>query len=334
MNLTNSQYEAVMRVYDRKHFARQALIDERFAEVSAKVPGYASVDNEITGTYAQAARAALAGNRDEAGALRQKAASLVAERTGLLAGAGFPEDYLDPPYECPLCNDTGYINGTKCSCFDKTAAAIISERAGNRSRDELMSADFSDFRTDYYSEETDPHYGISPRQNIGTALSVCREFVNEFPSEGRNLLFYGKTGVGKTFLCSCIANELLKKGAAVVFLSAIRFTEIVRGHVFGQQDSSEGTITEDIYPLLTECDLLVIDDLGTEINNKFTNGQFFYILNERLAAGRSTIISTNLNPEELGAEYSERIFSRIVSCFDIMLILGDDIRLKKAIGGY
>jgi DNA replication protein DnaC len=181
----------------------------------------------------------------------------------------------------------------------------------------------------FYSTQKDRRLGISPRENMQSIVNTCRDFITQFDTHARNLLFYGDTGVGKTFLTNCIARELLDTSHTVIYLTAFHLVDILQNNTFGQDDLDDSS--ENMFDYILDCDLLIIDDLGTELNNSFVTSQLFLCINERLGMRKSTIISTNLSLDELQNEYSERIFSRLVSNYEIMLILGDDIRIKKAI---
>ena len=189
----------------------------------------------------------------------------------------------------------------------------------------LQKENFDTFSLDYYSNNhVDPKTGVSSLTNIKKAYTVAKDFVAQFGTEFRNLFFYGDTGVGKTFLSNCIAKELIDKSYSVIYLSSFELFDTLAKGKF-EKDDAASQMNEHIF----DCDLLIIDDLGTELANSFTVSQLFLCLNERLMRRKSTIISTNLSLESLVDIYSERIFSRITSNFTILKITGDDIRIKK-----
>ena len=175
------------------------------------------------------------------------------------------------------------------------------------------------FNPDFYDNST----GLSARENAEKLREACKEFADAFPA-GDNILFYGNTGVGKTFLSNCIAKALLDKSFSVLYLSAIELFNILSD--YDKEDNADSELSES---QITGCDLLIIDDLGTELSNAFTNSKLFYCINDRLLKGKSTVISTNLSPGELMNNYSERIFSRIKNSFKLYKLYGDDIRLIK-----
>ena len=159
-------------------------------------------------------------------------------------------------------------------------------------------------------------------------VATCRGFVEKFDTEHGNLLFTGPTGVGKTFLTNCIAKELIDKYCSVIYLSANDLFEVFSKNRFEYHTEEE---MKGMYQYILECDLLIIDDLGTELNNSFTSSQLFYCINERLNSQKSTIISTNLNMNQVADIYSERVLSRISNSYNIIKLFDDDIRLKKRI---
>lgn len=324
MKLNNSQYDAIMRMYDARQGKARAELNRRYEEISARLPEYDALRQETAQVSAAAARAAIMGNMSEKASLADKLSAISEEKRLLLCAAGYPEDYLEMQYECPLCKDTGFIDGQKCTCFKQAAIDLLYNQSNIKKI--LLLENFSNFNYDWYSEKyIDPVTGISALENIINVTKDVNAFISEFPS-GQNLLLYGDTGVGKTFLTHCIAGELLGKGHSVLYLSAIDLFDLFSKYTF--DNDSEADYREAFSQIL-DCELLIIDDLGTELTNSFTNSRLFYCINERILAGLSTIISTNLSLEELMNTYSERIFSRLTTSYQVYKIFGDDIRLKK-----
>lgn len=189
----------------------------------------------------------------------------------------------------------------------------------------LDRENFDTFSMEYYSNShIDRLTGRSSREAIEIALKSCREFIDTFGTEFRNLLLYGDTGVGKTFLSHCIAKELLEQSFSVIYFTAAQLFDIFAKSTFRREEEA-GADCDHIY----SCDLLIIDDLGTEMSNSFTNSQLFICLNERILRKKSTLISTNLSLEDLKNIYSERVFSRITSAYTVLRLTGDDIRIQK-----
>ena len=243
-----------------------------------------------------------------------------------LTQAGFPENYLEPEYSCPDCRDTGFINGRKCHCFAQAVVNLLYSQSGLEQV--LEKENFQTFRLDYYSPQPDPSFGISPREQMKAVLASCRRFIEEFDTSRGNLLFYGNTGVGKTFLTHCITKELLDRSHTAIYLSALSLVQILEEKAFHREETPEN---DDMADYIYSCDLIVIDDLGSELSNAFVNSQLFDFLNRRLMGGVSTIISTNLSLEELQATYSERIISRLIGSFEMLPVIGEDIRVRLAI---
>ena len=327
MGLHNSQYAAIMRIYDDRQAASRQLQKQRYDEVRRLLPAYEALEDEITRLCALKARAAILGNSRQTEDFKETLARLEQQKTDLLTGAGYPADYLSPIWHCPDCRDTGYIGSRKCHCFRQAVTDVLYHQSG-LSRI-LQEENFDHFDASCYSEKPDPRYGISPRENILDILKVCQSFAADFDREDRNLLFYGHAGVGKTFMTHCIADALLKTGHTVIYFTAAGLMDLLAAHAFDRED--EEAADSEMLDYIRDCDLLIIDDLGTELNNAFVTSRLFVTLNDRLTRRRSTIISTNLSPDELQREYSERIFSRIISAFEIMMIMGDDIRIRRAI---
>ena len=317
MVLNNSQYNEIMREYNAKQMNTIHELDARTAEVYMAVPQYKTLSDRISSLSVDAAKAALRGENTLSG-LNSRIAQIQSQMSGLLVQAGFPKDYLTPHYVCPKCKDTGYIGNEKCSCFIQASIDLL-YRESNITR-YSSNETFDNFSLDFYSTEfTDSSTGLSSRDNAESVLSKCKDFVQHFPS-GDNILFYGDTGVGKTFLSNCIARALLDNAHSVLYMSAIELFDS-----FSAYNEDDGGMQSPI----EECELLIIDDLGTELSNTFTNSKLFHCINSRLLGGRSTIISTNFALNELMDAYSERIFSRISSSYKLLKLYGDDIRFIK-----
>lgn len=327
MNLKNSQYQAIMRQYDSRQLHHRHQLDLRYQEIVSRIPAYARLEESIAAIYASRARAAVLGQSASDADLTEQLSDLQARQKQLLVQSGYPADYLQLTFSCPDCQDTGFIGNEKCHCFKQSMVDLLYSQSNIR--EVLKKENFDTFDMRYYSTQKDRRLGISPRENMQSVVNTCRDFISQFDSQDRNLLLYGDTGVGKTFLTNCIARELLDTSHTVIYLTAFHLVDILQDNTFGSDDLDDSG--ENMFGYILDCDLLIIDDLGTELNNSFITSQLFLCINERLLARKSTIISTNLSLDELQNEYSERIFSRLVSNYEILLILGDDIRIKKAI---
>lgn len=327
MALTNKQYDTLMREYEKRKLRARHLQKQKKAVIYEAIPELTMIDETIAGYSVRQARLLLdtdsSAAADELKTLKINCEELRAKRISLLAAKGYRLSDLEPAYTCPDCKDTGYIGRKRCHCFVQASLDLIYAQSNLSSI--LLDENFSHFREDYYSDSLiEPASGMSARALIHQAYEVSRSFVKNFDASPMNLLFYGPTGVGKTFLSNCIAKELLDSGHSVIYFSAAQLFDLLEKCKFNRLPESMD-YQHDLYT----CELLIIDDLGTELSNSFTVSQLFQCLNERILRKKSTIISTNLGIDQLFDLYSERIFSRIASSYTLLKLHGDDIRLKK-----
>ena len=341
MSRHNDYYNAVQRMYDLRQLNNQHAYDLRKQEVYRCVPALEALDRQQVSDSIQRIKASLAA-RSEASAssahsTEQNAFPAVADynaqRKLLLTEAGFPEDYLEMQFHCSLCKDSGIFRGQRCKCFK---AAFINLLYGDSAlRNALKKENFNTFSYEYFSKDiTDPLTGLTAYETIQKAVATAKDFISGFgqadtDTDTRNLLICGNTGVGKTFLTNCIAHELINAGHGIVYLSSNELLTILEDYKFRRNDKDDSETIYERYTSVYECDLLIIDDLGTELTNNFAITQLFELLNKRQLQHRSTIISTNLSPQHIKETYSERIFSRIASSYDYIRLFGEDIRLKK-----
>ena len=324
MALSNSQYDAIMREYNRRQIENRHRQEERRREVCEKVPAVLELEAEIAAHSVACAKGILAGNEKEVERLREELADLREQKSVLIRSAGFPEDYMDLQFRCPDCHDTGYVDGKKCHCFLQAQMKLL--YAQSNLEDVLDKESFAAFSFDCYDdEELLPQLGITNRAYMRRVAASCRRFAEEFGTAGENLLLTGSTGVGKTFLSRCIAGEVMKRGHSVIYLSAGDLFEVFSKNKFSNEDEDG---MQEMYRFVLECELLIIDDLGTELNNSFTSSQLFYCINERMSRKRSTIISTNLSLAGLRDSYTDRVASRIMSGYTIIPLYGRDLRLR------
>ena len=324
MGLKNSQYHAIMRKYEQKQLHSHDIQVARYEEVYKKLPEFKTLDDSIASLSIQHGKKLLDGDTSAVDALKKDLAELRNRKIHLLKSAGFPEDYLEPVYDCPDCKDTGYIGNKKCHCFKKAIIGLLYDQSNIKKFP--VEADFSNFRLDYYPvSHYDKKTGLSSRSMMEDTLRICHHFIDSFGTEFNNLFFYGDVGVGKTFLSTCIAKEIMNREYSVLYFSAPQLFNTLAKNAFDKNDIDAHNMCEYIF----DCDLLIIDDLGTEYTNAFIASQFFTCINERLLHRKSTIISTNLSLESLADLYTERSFSRITSRYSLLKIVGDDIRIKK-----
>lgn len=329
MSLTNAQFDSIMRDYSRRQAMHRRLLGERGQKIRAELPRIHAIDEEIASSSVQCARQMLldaSGDSEKnLDVLKDHIRALGEERGRILTEAGYPADYLDMTYDCPDCKDTGFVNGEKCRCFRKAEIDLLYTQS--HLADILELENFDTFSFDYYSDDIkEGSGGVSSLERIRKVEGVCRRFVRDFDTVFDNLFFYGDTGVGKTFLSHCIARELLNTTHSVIYFSAQELFEAFARKRFRRAGEEEEN-TDVIY----DCDLLIIDDLGTELTNSFVNAELFLCINQRLAGKKSTIISTNLSLKAFADTYSERVFSRISNSYTMLKLFGKDIRLQKKV---
>lgn len=323
MALSNSQHDQFMHIYEQRRLNNEYRRRKRYEDIIKQIPEIKILDDSISSLSVQQGRKLLEGDSLALEDLKEKLHELSQKKTRLLKDKGYPADYLDLQYTCPDCRDTGYIGSKKCHCFQKAVIDLLYTQSNLQ--DILKKENFGTCSLEYYSgSHIDPLTGRSSLEAMQIALRSCHEFVDTFSYEFRNLLLYGDTGVGKSFLSHCIAKELLDQSFSVIYFTAARLFDIFAKNTFRREEEA-ALDYEHIY----NCDLLIIDDLGTEMSNRFTVSQLFVCLNERILRQKSTLISTNLALEDLKNIYSERIFSRITSSYTVLRLTGDDIRIQK-----
>ena len=303
---------------DRESENRQHL-----AEAYAKVPRIREIDIQLRRTMAEAAQAAFIQGSDGRELLEQvrlKNMGLQQERSVLVA-ENFEPGYLDESPICDNCGGSGYVGSNMCECLRELCRQEqkkeISILAGGKES-------FSQFRLEYYSDRIDPKYGASPRIIMEHNFKACRTYALTFSQNAGNLLFVGGTGLGKTFLSACVARAVADRGYSVMYETA--------GHLFSKLEQAKFNPTEETRreaDKLMACDLLIIDDLGTEMPGQFVTAALYSLLNDRLRAGMPMVISTNLNVDELGRRYSPQIASRLHGDFQRLTFVGEDIRVLK-----
>lgn len=325
MALRNSQYDILIRAYNQKQLRHRHELERRTRRIYEQIPRIEEINREIASVSVAQAKELLNGNELALSRLRSQLADLSEERTILLLRCGYPADYLTLPCDCPDCRDTGYIGNEKCHCFRQAAIDMLYTQSNLK--EILKTENFQTFSFDYYdNREENPVTGKTAYANMREIHTLCRQFAARFGDGYENLLFYGGTGVGKTFLSNCIAKELLDASFSVIYLTAIQLFDIFSRRTF---DSGDDTADDDMLQFILDCDLLIIDDLGTELSNSFTNSRLFYCLTERFMRKKAILISTNLALDKINQIYSERIFSRLSSNFTLLKFYGEDIRIKK-----
>ena len=315
------------------HRARERLLQEknlyeaetaaRRAQVLQAYPRLKEIDQALRQSVAGAVAAAFRKGEDTTAAiaaLKEKNLALQREREWILASAELDESVLDPPPFCPHCGGSGYVGSSMCEC--------LRELCRQEQKKELSSLlggkeSFDGFRLDLYPTEPDPNLGVSPRQLMERTFRRCHRYAREFGAGAPSLLFTGGPGLGKTFLSACIARAVADNGFSVVYDTA--------GKLFSDFEAVKfGGNQQDLTRKYLQCDLLIIDDLGTEMTTQFTQSVLYRVLNDRLLENRPVIVSTNLSDQALRQRYSAPIASRLLGAFEVCLFLGQDIRQLHA----
>lgn len=312
----------ILAIYDQIRQEEEADLRKRKAHIERTHPEIIDLEQKIGKLCIELSISALKSidNREQyLHDLKEKITDLRVKKSELLVSNGFDMDYLNLHYRCNKCRDTGFIGNTKCSCFKQKVVDIY--YTGSELKGMLKTHNFDNFRLDYYPSRKSEQESESPRKNMEKILSKSMNFLKNFDTTDENLLFYGSSGTGKTFLSHCITKELINKGAFVVYRTAEELIKALKDIRFNNDSSLE--------ELLINCDLLIIDDLGTEQLSDFSKTELFNLLNTKLLKQKKMLVSTNLTLESLLKTYSERITSRLIGNFTLCKFFGDDIRIKK-----
>lgn len=295
--------------------------DRRKAELYEKLPELRGLDRQIASVGVQVMGAAIGGG-DVDGALsemKKNHTALRARRAEMLIAAGYPADYSDIRYRCETCLDTGFVGTKMCTCMRRALVMAGYESAGIGTL--MQTQGFDSFSLSYYSG--------AEQEGMEHNLAALTEFARHFSAhEGESWLLIGATGLGKTHLSTSVAREVIDAGYDVVYETAQGVFSVFEAQRFGRGEAEDGAA--DRY---FDCDLLIIDDLGTELSNQFTVSCLYNIINSRVNSRRSTIINTNLTGAELRARYADRITSRLFGEFKPLLFAGKDVRAQKLKAG-
>ena len=334
--MSNEILSKLLAEYDQKKRKAEIDLETHKQELYKRIPRLQEIETELNSFAITTAKNILNGSPYSIQSLNEKVENLRKEKKELLEKNNLSEELLQPKYSCKLCKDTGYIQeqdkaSTICPCL-KQKLLDISYNKSNISN--LSKENFDTFNANIFSDKVEPEkyrFNISPRDNILMIKKKSIEFVENFDNpDYKNLLFTGNTGLGKTFMTNCIANELIKRGKNVLYQTAPVLLETVIDSKMNRYKNSNQT---DFYNTVLEADLLIIDDLGTECINSMKLSELFTILNTRLLNINNkitkTIISTNLNINNIFKNYEERIGSRIAGFYDIYCFFGDDLRFRK-----
>ncbi len=318
--------EAALKQIDSRRKHARVVNDERFREINERIPEIAEINHQLFKTSRTMMQIIVSGDnsKEQIDSLRsqnQQAQTMVKR---LLTTHGYPENYLDITtlYTCPKCSDTGYCSGSFCTCLTTLAAKLAAEELNKNAQINLCS--FDNFRLDYYKGYK-TESGKDCYKAMENIYLFCRAYAEEFSLSSPSILMFGNTGLGKTHLSLSIASVVLEKGFNVLYDSVINFLRQVENEHFGRDQSGKDTLS-----MLLECDLLILDDLGTEFDTSFYQSAIYNIINTRLNRCLPTIISTNMDWDGISHKYNERITSRIFATYVNHYFVGYDVRILKA----
>lgn len=319
----NGHIGEIMNEYEELRTKARSLRDKRVQEVYSRVPELARIDGEVNRAGFENTKKIMQDPKNSSkynSEFSEKLEVLKARKAVLLRENNIPADYAEMQYRCPECRDTGYVENKKCRCFVQKLIDCA-YRDSNLSGT-VENQDFDHFSLDFYSEKKSGGGTLSERDMMRRILHHCRMFCEKFDEYEKSLLFYGGTGVGKTFLSSAVAKELLEQGKTVLYIRATRLFNIYDDYKFSRTDDRDVSA-------MYAADLLIIDDLGTEFLSKTSVPFLFDLVNDRLAKRKKMIISTNLTMQEMEKAYTPRFVSRLYESFDILKFCGRDIRIEK-----
>ncbi len=313
------------REYETKYLLAHDEADARRAEIHTAIPEIAEIDRELRLTGLSIMAAAMEAKDVDAriAEVRKQNAELRARRATLLIAAGYPADYTNPRYSCSLCADSGYVDGKMCACMRKRLISETYEASGIA--DLLSRQTFENFDLSFYADDPNVH------RRMTQIFNRMKQFAETFEAgKSENLVLFGGTGLGKTHLSSAAAQVIIERGNDVFYVSAVSLFSDFEFQRFGSHTgtgvgSETGIDTERYY----DCDLLIIDDLGTEVTNQFTTSVLYNLINTRINRHLSTIISTNLTQDDFRRRYWDRITSRVLGEYTVLPFLGRDIRTQK-----
>lgn len=321
--MKEDHFERAMRTVSARRNEAITQNRERIQEIETRIPEVVEINRQLFRTSRDLMqiirKGGDVGNRIET--LRQQNQQAQQMIRQLLKQYGYPADYLDMHYSCEKCQDTGYSNGTFCTCLTALAAKLAVQELNQSVQFE--NCNFSTFSLAYYSGQHTQN-GTSCYAAMERVLFFCQEYAKHFSPDAPSVLLFGKTGLGKTHLSLAIANEVLKKGFSVLYDSVINFLRQVEKEHFGKTESGTDTLE-----LLLSCDLLILDDLGTEFHSQFYQSSIYNIINTRMNRNKPTIISTNMDYDDISHQYEERITSRIYTTYTCLHFVGQDVRVLK-----
>lgn len=320
MGYNNSIYKKIYDEYSQKYLIARERAQMRQSELHARLPEVAAIDRELSLAGLEIFSASLSGEgyRERLDGVKRKNLELQTRRAQILRDNGYPEDYSDVKYDCPICSDTGFVDNRMCSCMREALTLAGIENSGFS---ELIAQQtFESFSLDYY--KSSPKAYEMMRRNY----EFLQSYANTFrPRESQSILMMGGTGLGKTHLSSAVAKRVIERGNDVFYTGATDLFSTFEVQRFKTYSNEPNELIERYY----ECDLLIIDDLGTEIINQFTVSTLYGLLNDRLSRKKPTIVSTNFSKDDLLKKYNDRIASRLLGEYTVLFFSGTDVRAQK-----
>lgn len=320
MSYNRDDFVKIKAEFSQKYIAARERATAKRTELHSKFPRIWEIDRLLARTGMDIMGIITKGGKNTDGEirlLRERNERLLSERGEILTAAGYPADYSDIKYDCELCGDTGYVGTTMCECMKRALVMAGYESSGLGAL--IGRQTFENFSLDYYSANPQVY------ENMSRSVEYLKIFSEKFDGKAnRNFLFVGGTGLGKTHLSTAVAKRIIDRGYDVLYVTAVGMVSDFEAVRFG--DGSRAKNDPDRY---TEAELLIIDDLGTEVINQFTVSCLYDVINGRINAGRSTIINTNLTSKDIEAKYNERIYSRIIGEYMPIMFAGKDIRRQK-----
>ena len=325
MGYSREVYDEALEKLEKRRLYSEQELEKRRQRLFEFSPRAEQIEHQLAKTSIAAAKAVFSGAdiKTELESLKTKNQALQQELNDILDKLNFARNWLEEWHTCEKCKDTGYIDGKMCDCLRKLLKDTANEQLNRISP--LSLSDFDSFSLEYYSKTPPKENTKSPYQHMSRVLSFCKKYADNFSAESRSLLFQGGPGLGKTHLSLAIAKSAIDKGYGVIYVSAPAMLLKLENERFGRRDTAKN----DTEQLIMNCDLLIIDDLGTEFATNFTVSAIYNIINTRMITSKPTIISTNLSVKELQEKYNIRTVSRIIGMLDRVEFVGTDIRQLK-----
>lgn len=319
MGYSKSVYDRADRILSERRLEAQRKADAISSDFYRTNPRAEEIENQLSHTFTAIARAMMSGDKEGMEKIKEKNLALQSELKSIYQNAGITEEDLKPKYSCTKCADKGNIDGIRCECYSALLKQIACDDLNRRSP--LSLSDFDSFDLSFYSDEY--------RKKMSNIYNYCKSYAASFSADSDSIIMTGGTGLGKTHLALAIANEVIKNGNGVIYISSPDMVSALEEYQFGRETSGF-EITPQI---LSDCDLLIIDDLGTEFLTSFSKGAVYNVFNSRISRGKPTIINTNLTIAEMEKNYTDRFVSRVTGYCRRLHFEGSDIRIQKKMRG-